>query len=888
MTLPIYTRRHWAKSDRQDHSRVHLLEHHLADVGACFEELLLQSTIRKRLARTAGLDDLDQASTERLCVFAALHDIGKANVGFQAQIWRNEDTPGGRRPRRAGHTSDIVPVLLGYDTEASKWFLDAIGWHEHIENWDSDGGNTASAMFVAAMSHHGEPLNLLDARQPNPEAWRKFGELSPRACVERIGALVRSWFPKAFVANAPPLPSAPAFQHMFLGLCTLADWIGSNEELFPFVDAPDDDYIDAARHRARGAIKLIGLNIAAQRDALTTVPGFSRLFDIPNPPNAIQRAAQDVPLDQPVVIMESETGSGKTEAALWRFARMYEAGLVDGLYFALPTRAAATQIHERVNRFAANLFSDHKPEPVLAVPGYIRAGDFSGQRHLSEYRVWWETRTQGHAPQKFWAAESAKRFLAAQIAVGTVDQAMMAALQVRHSHMRAGCLARNLLIVDEVHASDPYMSVILKELLNVHIGAGGYALLMSATLGSAARSQWLFRPIRDSMLQQTSIADAIKTPYPSIAVRAGASLNIIPSGENEQRKDVHIEARPLMHEFESVADTALKGAREGAKVLVIRNTVAHAVDTQRAVEVAAGSEHADLLFACKGVTTLHTGRFATEDRKLLDKAVEAQLGKNRGGGGRIVIGTQTLEQSLDIDAELLITDLCPVDVLLQRIGRLHRHQRGDRPHTHATPTCIVLTPPGDDLSPLLSPASGASRNGLGGFVYPDLRVLELTLRLVTDASSGHQPWRIPDMNRELVESATHPAVLEALVEDLGSDWQALANDIAGAEIGDNLTARNAVVRRDKSFLDREVVFPSDVEERIRTRLGDEGVEVRFSPTPPSPFCAETSISSLNLPGHMCQGLTPDETVASATTVDGFTFSIGDRRFVYDRLGLHRF
>lgn len=885
MTLPVYTRHHWAKSDRQDHSRVHLLEHHLADVGACFEALLLQPTIRKRLARTTGLDNLHKTTIARLCVFAALHDIGKANVGFQTQIWRSEDLQGRRRPRWAGHTSDIVPVLKGDDTEAFNWFFNAIGWHEYIMNWDSDGGGIATAMFVAAMSHHGEPLDVYDAKSANPEAWREFGDLSPRACVERIGTLAQSWFPQAFVADAPPLPSAPAFQHMFLGLCTLADWIGSNEELFPFVDEPDDGYMDTARHRAREAVELIGLNVAVQRDAFVTVPGFSRLFCIPHPPNAIQSAAQDVPLDQPVVIMESETGSGKTEAALWRFARMYEVGLVDGLYFALPTRAAATQMHERVNRFVENLFSVHRPEPVLAVPGYIRAGHFSGQRHLSDYKVWWETSPHGHPPQKFWAAESAKRFLAAQIAVGTVDQAMMAALQVRHSHMRAACLARNLLMVDEVHASDPYMSVILKALLDVHTGAGGHALLMSATLGSAARSQWLLRPKRDSMLQPVPFAEAIKTPYPSISTRAGTTLNIIPSGENDQKKEARIDARPLMHEFAPVAETALDAAREGAKVLVIRNTVAHAVDTQRAIEVAAGSEYTDLLFACRGVTTLHTGRFAIEDRKLLDRAVEAQLGKDRSAGGCIVIGTQTLEQSLDIDADLLITDLCPIDVLLQRIGRLHRHRRDDRPRAHATPTCIVLTPEGNDLSPLLSAAPGAIRNGLGGFVYPDVRVLELTRRLVTQASSGHRPWRIPAMNRELVESATHPATLEALVDDMGGDWHTHANDIAGTVIGDNITARNAVVRHEKSFLHRDVGFPSNMEERIRTRLGDEGVAVRFSPTPPSPLDPTASIEGLNLPGHMCRGLTPDETVATTTTSDGFEFAIDDRHFAYDRLGL---
>ena len=281
------------------------------------------------------------------------------------------------------------------------------------------------------------------------------------------------------------------------------------------------------------------------------------------------------PLDVPVVIIESETGSGKTEAALWRFARLYDAGLVDGLYFALPTRAAASQIHGRVNRFASNLFAAQKPEPVLAVPGYIQAGDFTGG-HLQGYEVWWDTHPHDGGPQRFWAAESAKRFLAAQVAVGTVDQAMMAALQVRHSHMRAACLARNLLVVDEVHASDPYMSVILEALLNAHVGAGGYALLMSATLGSSARSRWLLRPRRQSQLPVMPIKDAIDAPYPAVSTQSGNGVEIAPVGENGMNKSVRIDARELMHDFSSTASLALEAARAGAKVLVVRNTVAYA------------------------------------------------------------------------------------------------------------------------------------------------------------------------------------------------------------------------------------------------------------------------------------------------------------------------
>ena len=117
-------------------------------------------------------------------------------------------------------------------------------------------------------------------------------------------------------------------------------------------------------------------------------------------------------------------------------------------------------------------------------------------------------------------------------------------------------------------------------------------------------------------------------------------------------------------------------------------------------------------------------------------------------GGMVVVGTQTLEQSLDIDADLLITDLCPVDVLLQRIGRLHRHIRDDRPDGYRDPMCVVLMPEAEDLTLFLR--GGPDRNGLGphGYVYEDLRVLESTRRLVRDSPT----WEIPKMNRELVEA----------------------------------------------------------------------------------------------------------------------------------------
>ena len=285
-SAPAYTRLHWAKSEPRHGypKRIHLLEHHLADVGACFEALLDQPTIRQRLAHSGGLKGLDDTTAARLALFAALHDIGKANVGFQTRIWEPQYLHGNPRIYRAGHTLDLTPVLMNEDKDTARWFFDALGWWWDAIAWDNDDGETVCALFIAALSHHGLPLQLDGRRQPNPRVWRPFGELDPRRCVERIGRLVHQWFPDAFDNGEMPLPSAPAFQHMFLGLCTLADWIGSNETWFPFCDEPDDDYMAGARSKARRAIDDVGLDLKEQRRQFAGAPNFRRSVPPYRPP----------------------------------------------------------------------------------------------------------------------------------------------------------------------------------------------------------------------------------------------------------------------------------------------------------------------------------------------------------------------------------------------------------------------------------------------------------------------------------------------------------------------------------------------------------------------------------------------------------------------------
>ena len=884
--MPAYTEQFWAKAfpyGRRGPERIHLLEHHLADVGACFEALMGQPTIRKRFATAGGLDDLDESLVARLSVFAALHDIGKANMGFQTRIWRPEDLPGGKLStafRRVGHTRELIPVLTDEDYTTAEWFFAALGWDNFL-TWDDRDGETVCAMLVATLSHHGRPLQLDGGLSKNPAIWRQFGGLRPKKFVERVGRSLREWFPDAFQSGSQPLPSAPVFQHMFLGLCNWADWIGSDERIFKYCDRPRDDYIKTASKRAKKAIEAIRLDISTQKDDFKSVPEFRELFGIDGPPNAIQNTAHKAPLDRHLVIIESETGSGKTEAALWRFARMYDAGLVDGLYFALPTRSAAVQIHQRVNSFIRNLFPRRAPPVVLAVPGYEPGADMDTVA-MQDYKPWWEDRHD----ERPWASENPKRYLAAQVAVGTVDQAMMGALQVKNAHMRAACLARNLLVVDEVHASDTYMSVILEALLDAHVGAGGYALLMSATLGSTARHRWLHRGQRADQSPPT-LCQAVRAPYPAVSALSSDGETLKPAGENDQEKTVNVTASPTMNEFQKTAWRALTAARADAKVLVVRNTVDHAVRTQMALENLAIGGDAGLLFDIAGKTTLHHGRFAACDRAMLDRRVQELLGKGRKHGGRVIVGTQTLEQSLDIDADLLITDLCPVDVLLQRIGRLHRHSdnNANRPPGYARPTCVVLTPPDNDLEPLLT--DGRNANGLGprGYVYEDLRILEATLRLIAE----RQEWRIPEMNRLLVERATHPDELKAITKEKGEEWVAHALNTEGGEIADKLHGRGHTIRRDKSFLrdNRDVLFMSD-EEKIRTRLGDDRIDIVLDPHQPSPFDASKHIDKLAVSVRwLPPGDAPESVTPSTLESGGFTFAVGDQSFVYARLGLRR-
>ncbi|GJG89733.1 CRISPR-associated helicase/endonuclease Cas3 [Gemmatimonadetes bacterium T265] len=824
----------------------------------------------------------------RLAYLVHLHDCGKVNVGFQAR--RDRGAP------RVGHIAPLAAIVGdAADPDLSAAAFSALRG-ERLASWVYPASR--GALLDAVFSHHGRPWARTDVRAQDRRHWRSsLDGYDPIRALAALRADADAFLPGAHTTGAPSLPESEGFVHAFAGLIQLADWIASSD----WEHAPDDD---GRRAWAASRLREIGLDPEPWRSRLCAagLPSFEAIFSYP--PHPHQREAGTAPGQ--LVVVESETGSGKTEAALWRFATLFARGAVDGLYFALPTRTAAVQLHQRVERFARALWPDDPPPVVLAVPGYLDRATrrvSAGELPVATDRMDDAERDERRAP--VWASEHPKRYFAAMLSVGTVDQALLAALRVKHAHLRGAALMRHLLVVDEVHASDAYIRRVLGHLLRDHVDAGGHAVLLSATLGAKARRQFLTEAgggrVADDVVP--SLRDAAATPYPLLSLGApdGPPLPIAAMSTD---KAVTMELREWLDDPAAIAGAALDAARAGAKVLVVRNTVDGAVAVQRALEAAAATDDA-MVFRVRGVATLHHGRFARADRQLLDAAVEATVGRTRPRGGVVVVGTQTLEQSLDLDADLLVTDLCPADVLLQRLGRLHRHatdRTGNprvRPEPYRGARAVVLVPAGG-LAPFLRPGrpGGLSRHGLGHRivdgvpqgVYRDLTVLEATRRLVAD----HGTWRIPAVNRALVEGALHDDAVEALIAGMPEPereaWRAHRNAVEGSALADGQVAADGLLWRSRPLMEEP---NTRFDDRLVTRLGADDRLVDLPSASVGPL--GELVDRLVVPSWMARGLPPNNDVPVAVTREPegrapgarLQVQVGDLAFIYDRHGLRR-
>ena len=420
-------------------------------------------------------------------------------------------------------------------------------------------------------------------------------------------------------------------------------------------------------------------------------------------------------------------GLGKTEAALYAAYKMLEKGLASGIYFGLPTQLTSNKIYERVQSFLEKI--------VVEESSYCLK--------LLHSSAWLEEDSFGEDAKvgKSWF-DSQKRGILAPFAVGTIDQALMAAMNVKHSMVRAFGLAGKVVILDEVHSYDSYTGTIMNALVDELKHIGCTVIILSATLTSSQKKKILNLPFEQ----------ALNDSYPLISSQTDKAFSEI-SSLGESNRNVSIK---ISKDDKKAFDIALEKAENGEQVLWIENTVADAQNVYKKL----AAKSAEMGLECG---LIHS-RFIKKQRAEIENKWVSLYGKNgyskRNSCGRILVGTQVLEQSIDIDADYLITRICPMDMLLQRIGRLWRHRENDKIRP-STAKCETLV-----LSPIIEDVIKSDKVfGVTGVVYSPY-VLCRTLEALKSVETFDLPNDIRGLLENVYQERQEDGILARMKKDL--------------------------------------------------------------------------------------------------------------------------
>jgi len=712
----------------------HPVAYHCMDVAAVAQVLLQKGVSRPPPPwNEPGLHN-------SLAALVALHDVGKFTRPFQIKQQDCWPPVLGHADAPAGPSHDTAGFVLLKDPLAE-------GLNQLMGSWPS---YDRVPILAALCGHHGRPPQDCDHLNRNV------------AC--SICVATAKEFTRGVLATppGPPLPHAdgsPALRWWLAGLTVLADWIGLAECWFPY-HAPDlslaQYWSTVALPRAVVAVAAAGVLPAVVRPHLTLADIMGR--DVPTSP--VQALAQtlDLAVAGPVlVLVEDQTGSGKTEAGLLLAHRLMEMGRAEGVFVALPTMATANAMYGRLAGAYRRLFEDGAtPSLVLAHGRRADHVGFQDSILRDAAREGGRTNEPGDEPSSAqcaaWIADDRRRTFLAGVGVGTIDQALLAVLPSRHAPLRLHGLHRRVLVVDEAHAYDSYMREELLRLVEFQAGLGGSTVVLSATLLQATRRKLAAAYARGAGLRPSPRPVCEDYPLVTVLHRTGMQ-EISCVGRSGLEREVEVERLP---DIPAAIERIVAAARAGQAVAWIRNAVDDVAEA-----------HAALAAAGLNPTMFHA-RFAMGNRLDIEERVIDRFGPNSRDRSGVVVASQVIEQSLDIDFDLLVTDLAPMDLLIQRAGRLWRHHRPER--LADRPRLLVLSPvpvdvPGADwLGPVLRRT---------GFVYGDPALLWRTARVLFGAGAIKAPSRV----RQLVEEAYNGDVPIALQQKSNA---ALGKSSAGA------------------------------------------------------------------------------------------------------------
>lgn len=745
ITLSRKARSLWAKSDYGKGEAWLPLYAHAGDAAAMGEKLWdmwLPQGVKQAVADAVGID---AALARRLAVFlCAVHDIGKATPLFQAKRTSADfsDTGLAWIPEHAGLT-------VRRDLASERRPSHPVAGEVILMRWLYDRGFSRSAARSLASvvgAHHGVPALIADLNeaqsgrdvqmgwaQEDAGAWASVqAELVRFACVlagldaDDIQVL------RDRVLTAP-------FASLLAGIVIMADWLASNECLFPLADLQESDPfargdtldVEALGRRAQRGWAWAGIIPSWCENAgdLPEGEGFLKRFDVPAGarPRPVQLAAIDAARTMPepgMLIIEAPMGEGKTEAALSAAEILAQRSGRGGVCVALPTMATTDAMFGRVLSWINRLpFQDDNSESLFLAHGKAQLNEtYQGLMKASakteDFR---DVGVDLDGPDERAVVSSwmrgRKKGMLANFVVCTVDQVLMGSLQMRHVALRQLALANKVVVVDECHAYDVYMQEYLCRALEWLGAFRTPVILLSATLPAALRTRFadayrqgknaravkrasredLFlglcprkgSRVRDLAAGVPTADDAYASAdaYPMITAVTGASVELLPVARSARGCVVGVCAVP--DDVTDLVDLLADKLAEGGCAGVICDTVDRAQEAVAALRGRFGSDEVLLTHA----------RFMDIDRMANEQRLRALLGpgatvrNGRRPGRLVVVGTQVLEQSLDIDFDLLVTDVAPIDLVLQRLGRVHRHMRGegqaDRPCILRTALCYV-------------------------------------------------------------------------------------------------------------------------------------------------------------------------------------------------------
>ena len=648
----------WAKTAKDGGEGWHPLILHMLDVAASADAILDREpeTTRNRIAVALGLPW--ETAQPWFLVLIACHDLGKACSGFQLK-WE------GAKELLYANGLKIPP---GVDTSINHAYVSQIALTELLQKqyWPFEMADLAAD---AVGCHHGEranPItidNLMGNRQVMDQGW-----------ADARRALFKAVF-EVFQPSSVPSKntlSGPDFM-LISGLTSFADWIGSNEAWFTFGTPADCNDLrawwDHRRMQAEHALDAIGWQtrgpLSSSERSFNDV--FSKLTPRPLQ-QAVSKAVHD--LSQPcIILVEAPMGEGKTEAAFYAHLELQRRFGHRGMYVALPTKATGNAMFARTLEFLHSLKPDRTLDLQLLHGGTLLNDTFQNLKLAPIYNP--------DGPGQIRAGEwfiNKKRALLSEYGVGTVDQALMTILPVRHNFVRLWGLANRVVVFDEIHAYDDYTGTLLIHLCRWLLALGSSVMLLSATLPPSIRRK--LADIVSTVMPESEVA------YPRLTVFNRGSVGQIHfEADPTRRRTIHLQKiAPDLISIKASLDEQLS---HGGMGLALVNTVQRAQDLYQLFPEGAPLKregcHIGKCLPDGTEVFLFHARFPADRRQKR----EDQILKTFGGGGsrtgrKILIATQVAEQSLDLDFDLIVTDLAPIDLILQRAGRLWRHQRDVR------------------------------------------------------------------------------------------------------------------------------------------------------------------------------------------------------------------